>query len=58
MATAFLLGNCHSLLIVIWRLLTGGVVTHMEAIGVAISLGGPINGRCCGLGDFDDSSRL
>ena len=40
MATAFLLSNCHSMIIVIFRLVTGDTVTWMEALGVVISLGG------------------
>ena len=40
MATAFLLSNCHSMIIVIFRLVTGENVTRIEALGVLISLGG------------------
>jgi len=40
MATAFLLGNCHSLLIVSWRLITGSKVSAMEGLGVFIGLAG------------------
>jgi len=40
MTTCFLLGNCHCLLIVGWRLCTGGNVSFLEGAGVIIGLSG------------------
>mmetsp|Transcript_25882 Transcript_25882/g.72491 ORF Transcript_25882/g.72491 Transcript_25882/m.72491 type:complete len:319 (+) Transcript_25882:1859-2815(+) len=42
MGTAFLLSNCHSLLIATWRLLTGQQLTLTESIGVFVGFSGAI----------------
>mmetsp|Transcript_15514 Transcript_15514/g.36862 ORF Transcript_15514/g.36862 Transcript_15514/m.36862 type:complete len:669 (+) Transcript_15514:211-2217(+) len=38
--TAFLLSNCHSMLIIVWRLLRGNPVTLFEGAGVFLGLSG------------------